>query len=318
MEDREEEAEPDEHDLIVDTRIFEVLTLGRGIVTQSDSGTVHMTYFSRDAPFWCLFIAQNLHPVSQEHEVRWESYRLLYRIITGQYTNVGSIIRKRFADWRPVVRQRLGFPHLIMALCVAAGIEVPTDSLLVRPLSPFAGTYIYHRIKIQRGMSEMTSREYYALHQRGFDPHPGESDGEQGSLPDSPPESPPPPQTESQPEQQRPPHRAHHVRGESSTTGGTGDLAELTQMMQSLVSTQERLVSTQERLVSAQERMEQTMASEHARQLRAQARLARRQERLARHQSELGHWMHTSMAQLGYEIPPPPAISPPSPDEEED
>ena len=116
-----------------------------------------------------------------------------------------------------------------MGLCVAAGVEVPTDTLLVRPVTPFDGTYVHRRIKIQRGMSEMTSREYYALQQRGFEVHPGESDGEQGSLSESPTgsltETQQEQQSEQQVEQQPPVRRSHHARAPSATTSDGGDLA---------------------------------------------------------------------------------------------
>ena len=150
FEDRDDEEE--DGGLLEDHAIIDVLTAGHGDTDQRDSGTIKMTYFSREARMWRLFIAHNLHPVSQEHEVRRESYRLLFRIIVGRYVNVGRIIHERLAHWHPTQRQKLGFPHLIMTLCGYAGLRAPVGELLVRPLQRFDGNYMFHRIKVHESV----------------------------------------------------------------------------------------------------------------------------------------------------------------------
>ena len=242
FEDRDDEEE--DGGLLEDHAILDVLTAGHGDTDQRDSGTIKMTYFTREARTWRLFIAHNLHPVSQEHEVRRESYRLLFRIIVGQYINVGRIIHERLAHWHPTQRQKLGFPHLIMTLCSYAGLRAPQGEPLVQPLQRFDGNYIFHRIKVHESVETRSSYRHYLARQAG----------QLGPV-EVPPEPQPAPGPRHGESMGSPPRPRQQGRSEPSAADHTS-ITELMQMVRVGFERQER---RQERLARRQAELGQWM-----------------------------------------------------------
>ena len=143
-----------------DEQVSLVLTVGVGVERRTSSGTVPMTHFSREARFWRIFLAHNIHPTSQDHDVRWETQRLLYRILLYKKIDVGREISQRLCNWQLSSRQKLPFPHLIMGLCLRAGVETSSSMPLLRPIPPFDRIYIFRKIRVSPEVKERNTTSF--------------------------------------------------------------------------------------------------------------------------------------------------------------
>ncbi|KAH1210727.1 Gibberellin 2-beta-dioxygenase 4 [Glycine max] len=86
------------------------------------------------AQTWSVLCYSNLAPTSPTSDLNMDRVRLVYGLVMKVDMDVGSIISSQISQMAQSNSSRLGFPALIIALCIARGVV--SDSLTFESLSP--------------------------------------------------------------------------------------------------------------------------------------------------------------------------------------